>query len=157
MTKVLEVSATHLVVLPMIVPGSSFLAKFYVLYAYWQYRGDTGLAPVLIGDGVSSTVEVIGVGAHNIVVTYGPESGWLLRGRRLVLFWLSHTCRVPVAWTIFPGWLVNRFWLTRFAVPHLCVAAALHAVLPATRIPQHETTPLKMLPQKHRDSVSAYG
>lgn len=123
-------------VVPLVAQDLSFLSKFYVLDAYWRYLEETDLVRIFLGEGFGAAFQIIGMGSHNIVVTYGLEAGWFLSGA-VVIFWLWQILRLPGVWLLVLSWMVNGFSLTTFAVPYLYVAAALLTQLPVAGNSEH--------------------
>lgn len=64
-----------LIVLPNIAEDGSFLSKFHILELTWEHLGKSSFIQFLLGVGFANTVEYIGIGAHNILVTHLMESG----------------------------------------------------------------------------------
>lgn len=107
---------------------ASFATKFDILHRFVTYFGRAGLPEVLFGVGVGHAVSVIGIGAHNLAVTYTLEVGLLLAV--LVLgYWLYVAAVFPAIGYMVLVWLVNGFSLTTLAVPYMYASAALLMML----------------------------
>ena len=63
------------IALPQIETDGSFLSKFDILELTWRHLQECSLGQFLFGVGFGNTVEHIGVGAHNLLVTHLIESG----------------------------------------------------------------------------------
>jgi wzy len=63
------------IALPQIETDGSFLSKFDILELTWRHLQECSLGQFLFGVGFGNTVEHIGIGAHNLLVTHLIESG----------------------------------------------------------------------------------
>lgn len=63
------------IALPQIETDGSFLSKFDILELTWRHLQECSFGQFLFGVGFGNTVEHIGIGAHNLLVTHLIESG----------------------------------------------------------------------------------
>lgn len=66
----------------------SLSLKFMIVHRSRDFWCDSPLATKLIGVGFSNTYSNIGIGSHNIIVTYLMESGVIGIGLLLILWWM---------------------------------------------------------------------
>jgi hypothetical protein len=107
----------------------SFLTKLDLLNQFSAYLDSASTATLLFGAGVGNAAAVLGMGAHNLLVTYGVELG-VLMSVLVLLFWTSVGLATRDVFFLLLVWLVNGFSLTSFAIPYMYCAAAILFCLP---------------------------
>jgi hypothetical protein len=117
----------------------SFATKFDILRRFVHYVGSANLSDLLFGVGVGHAVHMLGIGAHNLVVTYVVEIGLVLTVVVLI-YWLRFAVAVPVVGYLVAAWLVNGFSLTTFAIPYMYASAAILMLL--HRLEPHPAAPM---------------
>lgn len=102
----------------------SFLTKLAILEIFGNYLKTASTENILLGVGVGRASDVLGMGAHNIWVTYLVEVGALMSGF-ILLFWLFMARSVPGIIFLVIAWFVNGFSLTSLAIPYMYGSAAI--------------------------------
>lgn len=110
----------------------SFASKFDVLQRFFEHLHRASWMDVLVGVGAGKAAGTLGMGAHNILVTYVLELG-VLGALAFALFWLWMLRLVPLALFMLAGLWVNGFSLTSYAVPYLYASIAMLWLLGRTR------------------------
>lgn len=119
----------------------SFLTKLELLNQFSNHLSTAKPAVLLFGAGVGNAALVLGMGAHNLLVTYGVELG-LAMSVLIFLFWAS-VCVIERS-TVFliVVWVVNGFSLTSFAIPYMyCAAAILCCLARSEHFCQYKSSP----------------
>ena len=132
----IAVIAVQLVFIKIHADGS-FLTKIELLNQFSTHLTVAKPAVLFFGAGVGNAAFVLGMGAHNLLVTYGVELGLVMSGL-IFVFWTS-VCVIERS-TVFlvVVWLVNGFSLTSFAIPYMyCAAAVLCCLAKSKRLSQH--------------------
>ena len=102
----------------------SFASKFDVLDRMVEHLRQASGGEVLFGVGAGLAREAIGMGGHNILVTYLLELG-VLGSLFFFVFWLLAVYATPFATLMLVGLLVNGFSLTSYAVPYFYASLAM--------------------------------
>jgi hypothetical protein len=111
-------------VLPTLNGDGSFASKFEILSAFSTYVDASEWSALLLGVGAGQAFSVLGIGAHNILVTYVVELG-LVSSLLLLFAWIAITARSRATVPLVVAMLVNGFSLTTMAVPYLYASAFL--------------------------------
>jgi hypothetical protein len=111
-------AAAVIVGLPVLSQDISFGSKFDILRAFQQYAHQADSIPLLLGVGAGRAEEVLGVGAHNIVVTYVVELG-LVSTLLLCVLWIVLVRQAKGGAFLVLALLVNGFSFTTLAAPFL--------------------------------------
>lgn len=142
-TKVIAIAtaviAVQLVFIKIHMDGS-FLTKLELLNQFSIHLSNAKPAVLLFGAGVGNAALVLGMGAHNLLVTYGVELG-IVMSSLIFLFWAS-VCVIERS-TVFliVVWVVNGFSLTSFAIPYMyCAAAVLCCLAKSEHLCQYKSS-----------------
>jgi len=103
----------------------SFSSKFHIISATINYISNASLSNILFGLGVGNAVDAIGMGAHNILITYLLETGLL--GMFLFLSILLYLCcslKDDMLIVVFP-FLITAMSLGTTAIPYFLTFACL--------------------------------
>lgn len=103
---------------------NSFNSKIQILSTFFSHLSSLRVFDFLFGFGVGSSSEVLGIGAHNILVVYFLESG-LIFSAIIMLLWVGFCRYVPGAWLMVIGVLINGFSLTSYAIPYFYTSIGL--------------------------------
>ncbi|WP_370555754.1 hypothetical protein NMD86_11495 [Edwardsiella tarda] len=68
----------------------SFESKFRILIYAYDYISSANVSSILLGVGLGNSVDVIGIGSHNLIITFLIETGVI--GLLLFLIMLSWVC-----------------------------------------------------------------
>jgi hypothetical protein len=117
--------------LPVLSADDSFTSKFEILEEFTQYIGRAGLPALVAGVGAGRAEVALGVGAHNIIVTYVVELG-LVSSAMFLALWTAVLLRSRKTGYLFFVLLVNGFSLTSLAVPFLYASCFVVSELDAT-------------------------
>lgn len=107
---------------------ASLETKFEILSIFSQYLKHTDYMTFLLGVGAGNAVTVLGIGAHNIVVSYVVELGFFT-SILFILYWFRLLLISPGSWLIFAALFINGFSLTSFAVPFFYGSVALLRII----------------------------
>lgn len=102
----------------------SFLTKLDLLSQFQAYLSAARPTAIAFGVGVGNASKVLGMGAHNLLVTYVVEIGSIL-SIMVLAFWLLLSKSTEGVFLLVTAWLVNGFSLTSFAMPYMYCAAAI--------------------------------
>lgn len=107
---------------------TSFLTKFDILARFFNFLLSGRWHEILLGVGAGQAAGAIGIGAHNIVVSYGTELGVPI-STVILLYWIWICTRTRGAYLLFVAWLLNGFSLTTLAIPYLYAATTILRLL----------------------------
>jgi len=104
---------------------SSFASKLFIFEKTYLFLTNYSVQDILFGVGFGNSINVIGIGAHNIISTYLIESG-IIGFAFLTIIWLIILFRSN--WALFYimfSYLLASMSLTSHAIPYLYVIFAL--------------------------------
>lgn len=111
----------------------SFSSKFYIIKRTLEYLSDIDYYNLFFGVGCGNTVKVLGIGAHNFLVTYLIENG-IFGIFLLFSFWfhILKKTKYKAGIIMFP-FITNGFSLTTTAIPYLYIMFASITVIESRR------------------------
>lgn len=116
------------VTLYIVAEDASFLSKFEILFLFKNYLDYATINELLFGVGAGQASNMLGIGAHNILVTYWVEIG-LIGSILFFFYWSWMVYKAPAVLFLLTAWVVNGFSLTTLAIPYLYVAAGMLRLL----------------------------
>lgn len=115
-------------ILYIVAEDASFLSKFEILHLFKSFLDYASINELLFGVGAGQASKLLGIGAHNILVTYAVELG-LIGSFLFLCYWSWMVYQSPAVLFLLIAWVVNGFSLTTLAIPYLYAAAGLLRLL----------------------------
>lgn len=110
----------------------SFLSKFDILSRFVIYLRGADLTSLMMGVGVSRSLDVLGIGGHNFVVVYITELGLVVFVLWL-LYWTWMLRFEPRLLIVLAAWFINGFSLSAVAAGYLFATGGLMRLLAQQR------------------------
>lgn len=107
----------------------SFISKLFIIDVFYSYYSNASYSEKLLGVGFGNSINVIGIGAHNLIVGYLLETGFITF-LLLLLLWYSLTLKSSYRFLyLLIPFLINGFSLTTGNVPYFYALSAVILVL----------------------------
>ena len=121
--------ATVLIVFDKFSTDVSFTSKFHIIDATISYVENYSISTVILGAGIGNAKDYLGIGAHNLLITFFVETGLvgLILFISIIIYWCSVLGK---SWLIliFP-FLVTSMSLGTTAIPYLFTIATIAVLL----------------------------